>query len=443
MNRKWLAPLIGFILIIAVAVLLFYWMPHESSTEKEEAALPPAKDLRGRSIMVLTNTPHLKASEALAQWFREETGAVVRNRVVNYEVMSRRALEDFRAETPELDVIMFWYVDIGALVEAGALADLTGFIEENRAILDIDDYIPTLYDPYTLYKGRRWALPYDGDSNVLFYRVSILKKYGLKPPETWDDYTTASRIITENERENGIYGSAIMAPNNPMALISSYMNRLSGYGGRLTDDEGNPTVDSEAAVRALTAMVEQGKYALPTPTETDWEVSRDAFLSGHVAMVDQFTDIGIMAEDPAQSVIGGDWDAVQMPRGEGGEHSPALNAGFSLGISARAPDPEAARAYLLFAGRPDITLRLNLINGGIDPTRISVLHSEEYRAFAPQLSRAAAAALIRATPWPRLPRTSQLLQVLTEQIIMALEGTRTPRSTLAEAQARWIEILRN
>ncbi len=47
-----------------------------------------------------------------------------------------------------------------------------------------------------------------------------------------------------------------------------------------------------------------------------------------------------------------------------GCHAPELDAGFSM------------------ASRPDITPRLNLINGDIDPVRISVLKSQEYRRFS-------------------------------------------------------------
>ncbi len=50
--------------------------------------------------------------------------------------------------------------------------------------LQPDDFIPILYNPYTLYNGKRWAILYDGDTHVLFYRKSLLKKHNLAPLET-------------------------------------------------------------------------------------------------------------------------------------------------------------------------------------------------------------------------------------------------------------------
>ena len=444
MTRK--STVWGFIvLLVAIpAPFLIWFFLHLDRPAPSSPPLSfPQTNLAGRSLTVLTNQPHLRAAQALAEWFQEETGAVVRNIVVDYADTLHYTFEDTASTNPRLDIIMFWYVELGALVEGNVLVDITDFIEENHDTIRPADYIPSIYDPYTLYKGRRWGLPYDGDTHVLFYRKSLLEKYGLHPPNTWDEFAENAQIITENEKHNGIYGTAIMAPQVPVIILSSFMNRLGCYGGKLLDDNGRPALASDQAVHALTAMVEHCRYALPTPLETDWEVSRDAFLSGRVAMVEQWTDIGVMSEDPARSLIKGDWGCVQMPRGdgEGACHAAALNSGYCLGISRRAPDPEAARAYLLFVARPDITLHLNLIDGGIDPTRTSVFSSPAYREIAPGLSESVQKAIEHATPWPTIPETPKLLEILRDSIVRALVGRDSPRQALEYAQAQWCEVL--
>lgn len=435
------------VLVVAAASFFtfrFYFVTERSHPEHPATSTPrQTAELTGEKVVVLTNPPHVRSAEALAEWFHEETGAVVQNVVVNYEEMLDYTLKDVASAAPQLDVIMLWYAELGRLVEQGALIDLTDFIEKNREVLRPEDFIPSLYDPYTLCQGKRWAVPFDGDTHVLFYRKSLLEKHNLSPPETWDDYLNVARTITEKERNNGIYGTAIMAFHAPMIILSGYVNRLGSYGGRLLDEDGHPVVNSPEAIEALSAMVEHAKYALPTPLETDFDVSRDAFLSGRVAMVEQWTDVGVMAQDPTQSLIRDDWGVVQIPRANTpkGRHIPALNSGFSLAVSARAPNPRAAHAFLLFASRPDIALRLNLINGGIDPTRISTLKSQEYRNFTPKVSEAVQAALEGATAWPTVSQTPELLNELTGNVVMALEGRKSPRQALDDTQARWLEIL--
>ncbi len=439
--KKKIIFIIIMIFLIFITFAFFQFIP---SQEKKQIKLNEKNKLTGEKLTVLTNHPHLKAAKFLAKLFYEETGIIVENIVVNYRDTLKIILEDYALENPKLDILMFWYIDLGKLVKEKILLDITSMIEENKKIVKPQDYIKSIYDTYTLYKGRRWGLPFDGDTHVLFYRKSLLKKYDLSPPETWDEYLKISKIITTNEKKNGIYGSAIMAPPIPIIIISTFMNRLGSYGGRLLDENGQPAVNSPEAIMALKSLIEHAKYALPPITETDWEVSRDSFLSGKVAMVEQWTDIGIMAEESTQSIISGDWGVVQMPKGSGknAKHISALNAGFTIGIARSSKNIEVAKEYLLFANRPDITLKLNLINGGIDPTRKSILKSKKYKAFAPEVSMASQTAIHSAISWPTMPESHKLLNVLTEKIILVVEKKISPEDALNSVQEKWNKILK-
>lgn len=132
-----------------------------------------------------------------------------------------------------------------------------------------------------------------------------------------------------------------------------------------------------------------------------------------------------------------------MPKGKGAKAAsiPALNAGYSMGISVKTGDLEAAKAYLLFVNRPSITLKLNLINGGVDPTRISVLKSAEYRSFSPKVSLAAQSVLNGATSRPTIPQAPRLLDILAKNVVAAMEGQKSSRQALDDTQKKWKKIL--
>ncbi|HNK59257.1 MAG TPA: sugar ABC transporter substrate-binding protein, partial [Leptospiraceae bacterium] len=379
----------------------------------------------------------------LADWYTKETKAVVQITEIGYDETYRKTLEDIRSSDPQYDIFIIWYPELGDLIRNKALLDLTDWIEENKETIQPQDFIPRIYDAYTLQKGRRWALPFDGDTHVLFYRKSILSKHNLNPPETWDDYLNVSRTITEKEKVNGIYGTAIMSYKAPILILSSFLNRVGGYGGQLLTKDGRPSLDTPEVKMALESLLEQAEYALPSPLETSFEVSRDSFLSGRVAMVEQWTDIGVMAEDNSESTIRGDWGAIQMPKGSGknAQHAPALNAGFALAISSKAPNLEVAKDFLLFAVRPDIMAKYNVLNGGTDPTRISILKSDDYRKFAPEVSAAAEAALFNATPWPNIPGSRKLMQILSDNIVLALRKKISVENAISDTQKRWTEII--
>ena len=394
-------------------------------------------------ITFFSSIAHSGAATALADWFHDETGAVVEIVTIHYSKLIERIVEDNISKHPRADIYMSWYVDLGKLVEMSAISDLTDFIARHQSALFTDDYVPVIYDTYTRYDNRRWSLPFDGDTHVLFYRKSILSKYNLSPPRTWSEYLHIAKTITTNERDQGVYGCAIMGYPTPVLIVSCFMNRLASHGGRLLDDRSLPSLTTPEAIAALTAMVEQSEYALPTVTETDFAVARDAFLTGQVAMVEQWADIGIMAEDPKQSLIRGDWGVVEIPRGDGSgaKHVPSLNGGFILALSSKAPNPELAKKFLLFASRPDISLRLNLINGGVDPIRKSTLTSKDFRQFAPLLSRVEESVLHTATAWPVVPQMADLLELLVLHLAEAVEKRRTPSEALHLAQNKWIQIL--
>jgi multiple sugar transport system substrate-binding protein len=429
--------------LIAAASMVVLGMVYGTAIGSASEALTAPLPLAGKKVTCVTDREHLPSFAALGEWFHEATGAVVENVAMPSDDMLRVSAEDVSGTCPRFDVLLIRYQYLGTLVEQGVLAHLTAFIEENTAILAPQDYIPGLYDAFTLYKGMRWALPYDCKTGALFFRTSLLDKYHLKPPRTWGEYSDVANTVTVNEKANGIYGTAIMLGGASVTIVSTFMERLIAQGGGLLDHNGRPSLYSPEAVVALTGLVEQAKAAVPTPVETDRNASQDAFLGGKVAMVEQWTDLGFMAEDPSLSVIRGDWDVVAMPTGNGSVacSGAALNGGFSLSISARAPNMEVARAFVLFASRPDTALQLNLIRKGVDPTRTSVLESQEYKLQAPKLTEVMRDSLQNAVAWPTIPQMPQLLEILSSNLQCAIEGRKSPEQAMKDAQHSWLEVL--
>jgi len=411
-------------------------------TPTSEAVAP--RPFEGQSINVLTIQPHAVATRALARWFEEETGARVQVLVVPYANVTEKTILDVTSGAGEYDVVEIWYPMLGKLVESGALEDLTQWWEENKAALQFDDFVPSIADPYTLIDGKRWALPYDGDTHLLFYNRELLDKYGVKPPTTWAEYREACKTITEQGKSEGIYGCAIMGAKVPIILLSTFINRLQGYGAGFFDQDGKPTINSPEAVAALQELVDQLPHALPDPKAVAFDEALGGFTTGKVGMVEFWTDLGQMSDNPEQSKIMGKWGAVPMPKGEGPNAAsrPALNAGFALGISPLAQNKPLAYEFLKFVGRPDINVRVNTIVGGLDPTRKSTFDAEAYRKHVtPELADAAKAALSGAFAWPTNAKWPELQDVLTENVAEALAGTKTPQQALDDTQAKWLEIL--
>jgi len=396
----------------------------------------------GQELNLTIIQPHAVAGEVLKKLFQEQSGVALNFTVIPYDQVHAQATLDVQSGANHFDVHDYWYASIGALVDDKVVFDVTDWIERDKEKIRPDDFIPSIYDAYTLVNGRRWGLPYDGDSHVLFYNTEILHRHGLEAPTTWDAYYQAVKTITEKEKGNGIYGAALLGFKVPVIIVSSYANRLAGFGGRFLKD-GRPDLLSEESIAAAEELVRVAPYALPTPSETAFDQALPAFLSGKIAFLEFWTDLGVRSQDPQNSKIVDKWDVTQLPVG-GKNKTPvaALDAGFGWAISAGSKKKELAWEFVRWASSSEAGVKLlTTYNSGIDPTRSSTLNAPEYKSFAPKVQRAAAAAFGSALVWPTVPQAPKLLDTLTEQLSLILAGQSKPKAGLEAAQRAWERAL--
>ena len=79
----------------------------------------------------------------------------------------------------------------------GAVYNLSNFNDLNEVL---KQFMPSAVTPYK-YKGGVYALPDTQSFNMLFYRTDIFKELGLTVPTTWDEFISASKIISLNNMQ--------------------------------------------------------------------------------------------------------------------------------------------------------------------------------------------------------------------------------------------------
>ena len=402
--------------------------------------LARAADYSGKTLRFMVINPHAGSIEPLSAAFAELTGATVEAVKVPYDQITAQATLDVASGTNSFDVFEYWYADKEALVGDGVVLDITDRIAADPSI-DPDDFLGALYDTYTLVDGKRYGLPYDGDTHVLFYNTAILERNGQKPPTTWDEYNATAKAITEAEGKSGTYGCLLMCKQFPIIMCSTYANRLGGFGGDFLDKDGKPALTSDAAIGAAKAMLAAGPYAVPVPLETEFGNSIPVFLGGTAGMIEFWTDLGTWAADPAQSKIVDSWGVVPMPLGGTNTvHRPAMNAGFGFAVSAGSANPDMAWEFVRMAASKDIHIKVLTDNKtGVDPIRKSAM--EAYKGFAPKQAAAVETAIATAFAWPTKPQSPQLMQTLTDELGLMMAGQKTPEQALGDAQAAWEKTL--
>ncbi|MCS4276540.1 multiple sugar transport system substrate-binding protein [Mycetocola sp. BIGb0189] len=400
-----------------------------------------------KSLTVLLISSHKGAAEWLKTEYQKETGVKINPVIVPYDEIGSKLALDQQSGANTIDAAAPWYVSLGSLAQDGAIKDLTGVIKDRADEIKPDDFIPSIYDPYSLVDGKRYGLPFDGDTHVLFYNKEILARNNItEPPATWDEYLEDVKTITANEGKSGTYGAAVFGQKSPLILGASFANRLAGFGGEFLDKDGKPVINSPEAVKAAQALVDVNNFALPTPAETDFGAGNNAWYSGKVGFIENWTDTGVNSENTAgDSKVAGKWGVTFLPTEKAGEKSRAsLVAGFSWVVAANTKKTKLAEDFIIWASSEKVNAALltAIPTTGIDPNRKSSLEDATYGEKYPEIQRVNRATLDGALAWPTGPKATELAQTLTDELAKLLAGTGgTAKETLDRVQTKWESLL--
>ncbi|MEU0048397.1 sugar ABC transporter substrate-binding protein [Streptomyces sp. NPDC006184] len=331
----------------------------------------------GGSGPSLSQWYHQYGEQGTEQAVRRYAGAYKKARVDvqwrpgNYDQQTAAALltgsgpDVFEVNGPTLDQI-----------RGGQVVDLTGLLEGVK-----DDFAPAALAPKT-YDGRIWAVPQVIDTQLLYYRKSLLKDAGVEPPTTLDALVDAARALTDR-RTKGLFlgndGGAGVLGGTP----------LYAAGLSLVTEDGKPGFDDPAAARTLGKLHRlYADKSLLLGAPSDWS-DPSAFVQGLTAM--QWS--GLWALPQVRKELGDDFGVLPFPAdGPGGR--PAVPVGaYGSAVSARSGHREAAEDYVkwLWVERTDFQQDFALSYGFHIPARTSLAKK------ADRLRSGAAADAVRFT----------------------------------------------
>jgi trehalose/maltose transport system substrate-binding protein len=284
--------------------------------------------------------------------------------------------QQFAAKSSDLDVIMVDVVWPGVIKDH--LIDLKKYSKgaESR-------HFPAIVANNTV-DGKLLAMPFFTDAGLLYYRKDLLEKYGLKPPQTWDELSAAARKVMDGERKAGVadFQGFVFQGKAYEGLSCNALEWVNSFGGgEIVDKDGNITINNPKAAKALdTAGSWIGTIAPSGVLNYGEEEARGVFQNGKAAFMRNWPYAWSLSQQ-ADSPIKGKVGVAALPKGPDGKKSATLG-GWQLAVSKYSKNPDAAADLVMYMTGPQVQ-KARAIGASYNPTITDLYEDKEITSANP------------------------------------------------------------
>lgn len=193
------------------------------------------------------NNPDMIIMQDLSREFTKATGIELKYVVLPENELRQKVTEDVGLGAGKYDIVTIGTYDTPFWGANKWVESLEPYFEkmsdEAKAAYDRDDLIKPVRSALS-HDGQQYAIPFYGESSMVFYRTDLFEAAGLTMPEqpTWDQvYDFAKKL---HDPDNGVYGIALRGLpgwGQNMAVMGTVMNT---FGGRWFDMDWTPQLTS-------------------------------------------------------------------------------------------------------------------------------------------------------------------------------------------------------
>jgi len=449
------------------------------------AASVGAQDFSGQTVVVVTQTGSAIGGPVLDKGpiWEEMTGGNIELQTFAFGELFEKIATALATGSGDYDVIIYAADWAGDIMAPGYVLEISEAILDQ---IDADDVIPLYADRITTWGGVPYALPYDGDAHMLYYRKDLFANadyqaafeaeygYPLAEPVTWSQYADIAAFFNGKEVETAgeaapIFG-ALEAQRRNAQSYWVYLSRAAGYGkvpGNpcffFSCDDMTPQVNNPGWVRALEEYVAIRAVGDPEMINYDVADTRTLFTTGTAVLNLDWGDVGTISVDPNASIVQGDVGFGVLPGGdaywdyEAGEWVMETNpapfiafGGWIISVAADSDVTEAALDFAAFLASKDMVNELAVTGGtGINPSRFSQLEDTAPWVAAGFDEESAADyldAIQNTINHPnavldiRITGSAEYLSTLDAEIARAVAGEISAQEALDNTAALWDDI---
>ena len=296
-----------------------------------------SEELSGELNLFLIPSPSSTSIQSFIPEFEEKTGVKVNVSETPYGEAHQKQLLSYKQKAGAYDIAQFDNSFLAPFCQAKAMTDLGEWVSGSDEY-DTNDFGKGQQDYGKCASGETFGLTLSTEPMIQWYRTDLYEKLGIKPATTWDEwYSNAQKI-----QASGASGQLIgFGPN----VSWWWMTMVWSFGGKLYDENLNPTVNSPEAIAAVDYMKKLLSVSPKGAITANGDEVTSKFLGENIGAMLNYSGYYGMALDPSINKNAGKFATAPMPKGAS---DITHLAGWNIGIPSDAKNPNAAWAFLEF-----------------------------------------------------------------------------------------------
>ena len=363
--------------------------PGATPTGGTPPVLTPNPDISGTINVGMVGNPQMTALQEIVNqgYFAQAYPNITVNLTVLPENEIRTSInQDVAAQGGAYDAVTISNFEVPLWAANDWLTEL-GADAQADATYDFNDILPAHLQGLT-YEDGVYALPFYGESAMLYYRKDILEQVGVTLPDdpTW---TQLGEIATQIKQANinGMSGIALRGLVGWGQQLAPLTTVINAFGGSWYDEDWNAALDSEASANAINFYINTLQQAGPTGSEQNgFTECEQLFVTGQVAMWYDATSAADFLASPEQNPDYYQNVGYALPPYENStDNRGNWLYSWAFGVPASSKNPEAAAAFARWATSVQYYQTISSIDGfGRAPTgaRTSTYSDPNYLAGA-------------------------------------------------------------
>jgi len=397
-------------------------------------------DISGTIEVGMVGNPQMVALQELV--VAGEFAKAYPNITVNLTVLPENEIRqtisrDVSAQAGQFDVFTVGPFEVPLWAAQGWLQEVGQAVADDDAY-DLDDIFPSMTAGLS-YEDGLYALPFYGESAMMFYRKDLFEEAGLTMPErpTWDEIREFAAALHQPDDVYGLCLRGLPGWGEMGAPLTTIINT---FGGRWFDEDWNAALTEDDSAEAIRFYIETlQEYGPPGVEQNGFTETETLFVQGKCAQWFDATSAAELLSSPQENPDFA--DQVGFAYGP----SKKLDTGnwlwsWNFAMAANSDQQEASLAFMKWATSTQYQELIVAHDGGWGraPTgaRASTYSNPDYLEFAGDFAEIVRNSIDEANPnepteepvpytggqFVRIPEFTQLGDDATQQFAAALVG---------------------